>query len=136
MQWLQRVRMGLAWTGVSTRKWPGAVCRAGTSLQGNFDPAKLLSPIPVIEKEVKKCCGHFGPGRYIAILVMVFCPMFRLITQSICRYCEEFCFIRPGPGFANTVKLRCVALFVLHTTMHQRKTLDDKQEISRLTDHG
>ena len=38
------------------------------SLQGNFDPAKLLSPIPVIQKEVKTMLDAFGPGRYIANL--------------------------------------------------------------------
>lgn len=38
------------------------------TLQGNFDPAKLLSPIPVIEKEVKEMLQAFGPGRHIANL--------------------------------------------------------------------
>ena len=38
------------------------------TLQGNFDPAKLLSPIPVIEKEVKAMLTAFGPGRHIANL--------------------------------------------------------------------
>jgi len=38
------------------------------TLQGNFDPAKLLSPIPVIQKEVKAMLDAFGPGRYIANL--------------------------------------------------------------------
>ena len=38
------------------------------SLQGNFDPAKLLSPIPVIQKEVKTMLDAFGSGRYIANL--------------------------------------------------------------------
>lgn len=38
------------------------------TLQGNFDPAKLLSPIPVIEAEVKKMLQAFGPGRHIANL--------------------------------------------------------------------
>jgi len=38
------------------------------TLQGNFDPAKLLSPIPVIEKEVKAMLQKFGPGRHIANL--------------------------------------------------------------------
>lgn len=38
------------------------------TLQGNFDPAKLLSPIPVIEKEVKDMLRAFGPGRHIANL--------------------------------------------------------------------
>lgn len=38
------------------------------TLQGNFDPAKLLSPIPVIQKEVKSMLQAFGPGRHIANL--------------------------------------------------------------------
>jgi uroporphyrinogen decarboxylase len=38
------------------------------TLQGNFDPAKLLSPIPVIREEVKKMMDAFGPGRHIANL--------------------------------------------------------------------
>lgn len=38
------------------------------TLQGNFDPAKLLSPIPVIEKEVKEMLTAFGPDRHIANL--------------------------------------------------------------------
>jgi uroporphyrinogen decarboxylase len=37
-------------------------------LQGNFDPAKLLSPIPVITKEVKQMLKGFGKGNYIANL--------------------------------------------------------------------
>lgn len=38
------------------------------SLQGNFDPAKLLSPIPVIKNEVKEMLRAFGKGRYVANL--------------------------------------------------------------------
>src|SRR6476620_4091422 len=38
------------------------------TLQGNFDPAKLLSPIPVIEKEVKQMLSDFGGQRHIANL--------------------------------------------------------------------
>lgn len=38
------------------------------TLQGNFDPAKLLSPIPVIQKEVKEMMDAFGPGRHVANL--------------------------------------------------------------------
>ncbi len=38
------------------------------TLQGNFDPAKLLSPIPVIEAEVKTMLKAFGKGRHIANL--------------------------------------------------------------------
>jgi uroporphyrinogen decarboxylase len=37
-------------------------------LQGNFDPAKLLSPLPELKKEVTKMLNGFGPGRYIANL--------------------------------------------------------------------
>lgn len=38
------------------------------TLQGNFDPAKLLSPIPVIEAEVKTMMNAFGNKRHIANL--------------------------------------------------------------------
>ena len=38
------------------------------TLQGNFDPAKLLSPIPVIQKEVKEMLAAFGGQKYIANL--------------------------------------------------------------------
>jgi len=38
------------------------------TLQGNFDPAKLLSPIPVIESEVKKMLKAFGNTRHVANL--------------------------------------------------------------------
>ncbi len=38
------------------------------SLQGNFDPAKLLSPIPQIEKEVKQMLSGFGKKNHVANL--------------------------------------------------------------------
>lgn len=38
------------------------------TLQGNFDPAKLLAPIPVIEKSTKEMLDRFGRQRYIANL--------------------------------------------------------------------
>jgi uroporphyrinogen decarboxylase len=43
---------------------------AGTQvvLQGNFDPAKLLSPIPVIQKEVRAMLRAFGGQKHIANL--------------------------------------------------------------------
>ncbi len=37
-------------------------------LQGNFDPAKLLSPIPVIERAVKEMLQAFGKEKHIANL--------------------------------------------------------------------
>ncbi|MGN6195368.1 MAG: uroporphyrinogen decarboxylase [Ginsengibacter sp.] len=38
------------------------------TLQGNFDPAKLLLPVPEIKKEVKKMIREFGAQKYIANL--------------------------------------------------------------------
>jgi len=38
------------------------------ALQGNFDPAKLLSPIPVIEKEVRSMLNAFDGHAHIANL--------------------------------------------------------------------
>ena len=38
------------------------------TLQGNLDPAKLLSPIPVLKKEVKKMLDDFGGQKHIANL--------------------------------------------------------------------
>lgn len=38
------------------------------TLQGNFDPAKLLAPIPEIKKAVKEMIDAFGTQRYIANL--------------------------------------------------------------------
>ncbi|MDO6433802.1 uroporphyrinogen decarboxylase [Flavitalea sp. BT771] len=41
---------------------------ANVTLQGNFDPAKLMSPIPVIEQEVKTMMAAFSGTRHIANL--------------------------------------------------------------------
>lgn len=38
------------------------------TLQGNFDPSRLLSPIPDIQKQVKAMIDSFGKDRYIANL--------------------------------------------------------------------
>lgn len=38
------------------------------TLQGNFDPSKLLAPIPQIKKEVKEMIDGFGTKHYIANL--------------------------------------------------------------------
>lgn len=38
------------------------------TLQGNFDPVKLLAPIPEIKKSVQEMIGAFGAQRYIANL--------------------------------------------------------------------
>lgn len=58
--------LGIDWCidAAMARKFAGD----NITLQGNFDPAKLLSPIPVIESEVKAMLRAFGPGRHIANL--------------------------------------------------------------------
>lgn len=38
------------------------------TLQGNFDPSRLLSPIPEIQKMVKEMIDGFGTSKYIANL--------------------------------------------------------------------
>ena len=38
------------------------------TLQGNFDPSRLLSPIPEIERTTKEMIDAFGKDRYIANL--------------------------------------------------------------------
>jgi len=40
----------------------------GVVLQGNFDPAKLMAPIPVIEREVREMLDAFRGGPHIANL--------------------------------------------------------------------
>ncbi|HEV3223953.1 MAG TPA: uroporphyrinogen decarboxylase [Puia sp.] len=58
--------IGLDW-GIrpeTARKLAGT----GISVQGNLDPARLLSPIPELKKEVTKMLNAFGPGSYIANL--------------------------------------------------------------------
>lgn len=40
----------------------------GITLQGNFDPSKLLAPVPEIKKAVKEMIDGFGPEKYIANL--------------------------------------------------------------------
>jgi uroporphyrinogen decarboxylase len=42
--------------------------RGEVTLQGNFDPAHLLAPIPEIEKKVKQMIDGFGTRRYVANL--------------------------------------------------------------------
>lgn len=45
-----------------------ALTNNSITLQGNFDPAKLLAPIPEIRKAVKEMIAAFGTQRYIANL--------------------------------------------------------------------
>ncbi|RYD55507.1 MAG: uroporphyrinogen decarboxylase [Sphingobacteriales bacterium] len=58
--------LGLDWT--VTPKLARELTNNSITLQGNFDPSKLLAPIPEIQKEVKKMIDAFGTQRYIANL--------------------------------------------------------------------
>jgi uroporphyrinogen decarboxylase len=58
--------LGIDWciSPQQARAWAGE----NVTLQGNFDPAKLLSPIPEIRKAVHEMIDAFGTTRYIANL--------------------------------------------------------------------
>src|SRR3990170_1213790 len=58
--------LGVDWciTPDLARKFVGS----NITLQGNFDPARLLGPIPSIKKAVKEMIDGFGTQRYIANL--------------------------------------------------------------------
>ena len=58
--------LGIDWC--ITPQFARQLAGKNVTLQGNFDPAKLFSPIPVIEKEVKQMLLAFGKGRHIANL--------------------------------------------------------------------
>lgn len=62
----QASAIGVDWTVTPTlaRKLTGN----NITLQGNFDPSRLLSPIPVIEAMVKEMIDGFGKDRYIVNL--------------------------------------------------------------------
>lgn len=58
--------VGIDWTVTpeQARQFTGG----RVTLQGNFDPSKLLAPISQIEKEVKQMIDGFGVNKYIANL--------------------------------------------------------------------
>jgi uroporphyrinogen decarboxylase len=58
--------IGIDWT--ITPQQARAFAGDRVTLQGNFDPAKLLAPIPEIKKAVKEMIDGFGTQRYIANL--------------------------------------------------------------------
>lgn len=58
--------LGVDWT--VTPQQARELAGPNITLQGNFDPSRLLSPIPVIEKLVKEMIDGFGTQRYIANL--------------------------------------------------------------------
>lgn len=58
--------LGLDWT--ITPEYAREKTRNEITLQGNFDPSKLLGPISEIEKQTRRMLDRFGKQRYIANL--------------------------------------------------------------------
>ncbi|MEK9612818.1 MAG: uroporphyrinogen decarboxylase [Flavobacteriaceae bacterium] len=58
--------LGVDWT--CTARNARYLSGGQVTLQGNFDPARLLSPIPEIKSSVRKMIDEFGKDRYIANL--------------------------------------------------------------------
>jgi uroporphyrinogen decarboxylase len=58
--------IGIDWT--ITPAFARELTKNKITLQGNFDPAKLLAPIPQIKKWVREMVDEFGTQRYIANL--------------------------------------------------------------------
>ena len=58
--------IGIDWT--ITPKFARQLTNKKITLQGNFDPSKLLAPIPQIKKWVKEMIDAFGTQNYIANL--------------------------------------------------------------------
>tara|TARA_B100000795_G_scaffold143099_1_gene107134 strand:+ start:8171 stop:9199 length:1029 start_codon:yes stop_codon:yes gene_type:complete len=58
--------LGLDWT--VTPEYARSLVGNDITLQGNFDPSRLLSPIPEIQKMVKEMIDGFGTTKYIANL--------------------------------------------------------------------
>ncbi len=58
--------LGLDWT--ITPEYAREATRNSITLQGNFDPTRLLAPIPEIEKQVKRMIDRFGVQKYIVNL--------------------------------------------------------------------
>lgn len=58
--------LGVDWT--LSPKIAREITNNSITLQGNFDPARLLSPIPTIQKMAKEMVDNFGKDKYIANL--------------------------------------------------------------------
>lgn len=58
--------LGVDWT--LSPKIARELTNNNITLQGNFDPARLLSPIPTIQKMAKEMVDNFGKDKYIANL--------------------------------------------------------------------
>ena len=58
--------IGLDWT--CSAKYAKSQSNNNITFQGNYDPARLLSPIPKIKDDVKKMIKEFGTKNYIVNL--------------------------------------------------------------------
>ncbi|MEX2572816.1 MAG: uroporphyrinogen decarboxylase [Balneolaceae bacterium] len=58
--------LGIDWT--ISPEYARQKTRNGITLQGNFDPSRLLAPIPEIEKQTRRMIARFGTRRYIVNL--------------------------------------------------------------------
>jgi uroporphyrinogen decarboxylase len=58
--------LGIDWT--ITPEYAREATRGDITLQGNYDPSKLLSPVAEIQRDVKRMIDRFGPQKYIANL--------------------------------------------------------------------
>jgi len=58
--------LGVDWT--CSPKFARSISGNKITLQGNYDPARLLSPINVIKSDVKKMIDEFGKDKYIVNL--------------------------------------------------------------------
>lgn len=66
LSYISAAGLGLDWT--VTPQLARELTGDRVTLQGNFDPSKLLAPIPQIKKEVKEMIDGFGVNRFIANL--------------------------------------------------------------------
>ncbi len=67
LAWRTRsVALSIDWT--VSPEYARQATRHGVTLQGNYDPARLLSPIPVIKQQVKEMIDRFGIERYVVNL--------------------------------------------------------------------
>ncbi|HET6527915.1 MAG TPA: uroporphyrinogen decarboxylase [Balneolaceae bacterium] len=58
--------LGIDWT--ITPEYARKATRGDITLQGNYDPSKLLSPVDEIRRDVQRMIDRFGPQKYIVNL--------------------------------------------------------------------
>ncbi len=58
----------MEWIGLVLPEMPDTLTGGKITLQGNFDPARLLSPPEVIKKMVTQMIDEFGKDQYVVNL--------------------------------------------------------------------